>query len=62
MMEGFSTAFHGFISGEYDLNTFHSTWKEELHTPTLDYYFKSVKINAYLYFAIERRRKQIGLL
>lgn len=56
-----SKALYGFFSGEYSLKDFHSRWNEELHTPILDYYFKSVNINGYQYIAIKRRRKQIGL-
>jgi hypothetical protein len=40
----------------------HHMWKEEIYTPTLDYYFNSVKINGYLYSSIKHRRRQIGLL
>lgn len=58
---GLSQALYGFYSGAYDLPEFHIQWKEELHTPILNYHFKCVKINAYKYFEIKRRRRQVGL-
>jgi hypothetical protein len=57
-----SRAIYGFITGDYDLPTLHHMWKEEIYTPTLDYYFNSVKINGYLYSSIKHRRRQVGLL
>jgi hypothetical protein len=34
----------------------------EMHTPTLDYYFKSVTMDRYLSIRVSNARKKIGFL
>lgn len=58
-MEDFQKYLYGFISNKYD---FQNMWREKLHTPTLNYYFKSVTVSDYLYSTMKHRRRQIGLL